>query len=86
MLKNLEMHFLNSYGFKSKNEIYDHRKEKFLRIGRKEGFSKSSSLNSRGLSYKGSSMQKIRSHFDKNKLIYAGIGLLAVTSLIVLVF
>ena len=70
----------------SKEEIYDHRKAKFLQIGRDQGFSKSTDLEGRGLSYKGSNMQRALSHVEKNKLIYAGIGLLAITSLIVLIF
>ncbi len=85
-IKNSIFKNLKKFENLSKNEIYDHRKEKFLRIGRKEGFSKSSSLNSRGLSYKGSSMQKIRSHFDKNKLIYCGIGLVLIVGMISIIY
>ena len=70
----------------SKNEIYDHRKAKFLQIGRDRGFSKSTNLNEGGLSYKESSVQKLVFHLEKNKLIYAGIGLLAITGLITLIF
>jgi len=43
-------------------------------------------LKGGGLSYKDTNLQKLVSHFDKNKLIYAGMALLAVTSLIVLIF
>ena len=70
----------------SKEEIYDHRKTKFLQIGRDQGFSKSSNLKGSGLSYKDTNIQKLVFHIKKNKLIYAGIGLLALTSLIVLIF
>ena len=77
---------LKSFENLSKEEIYDHRKAKFLQIGRGHGFSKSSNLEGSGLSYKDTNIQKIVSHIDKNKLIYAGIALLAVTSLIVLIF
>ena len=70
----------------SKEEIYDHRKAKFLQIGRDQGFSKSTNLEEGGLSYKESNLQKLVSHFDKNKLIYGGLGLLAVTGLIALLF
>ena len=45
----------------SKNEIFDHRKVKFLQIGRNQGFSKSSSLNDGDLSYTESSIEKIKS-------------------------
>ena len=53
----------------SREEIYEDRKAKFLKIGRSEGFSKSSSSDF-GLSYKGSEIQKIKNHFFKNKLVY----------------
>ena len=77
---------LKSFENFGKEEIYDHRKTKFLQIGRDQGFSKSSNIEGSGLSYKDSNIQKLVSHVVKNKLIYAGIGLLAVTSLIVLIF
>tara|TARA_X000001036_G_C20154249_1_gene592681 strand:- start:18 stop:473 length:456 start_codon:yes stop_codon:yes gene_type:complete len=69
----------------SKEEIYDHRKSKFLEIGRGQGFSKSSSLEG-SLSYKESSSQKFKAHINKNKLIYIGIALIAITSFIALLF
>jgi hypothetical protein len=50
-------------------------KQNFLQIGRDQGFSKSTNLEGGGLSYKESNIQKLKSHIDKNKLIYAGIGL-----------
>ena len=77
---------LKSFENFSKEEVYDHRKTKFLQIGRGQGFNKSSNLESGGLSYKEASLQKLVSHIKKNKLIYAGTGLLALTSLIVLIF
>ena len=70
----------------SKGEIYEHRKSKFLHIGRSQGFSKSTNLEGVGLSYKESNIQKFVHHADKYKLIYGGVGLLALTSLIVLLF
>ena len=70
----------------SKEEIYDHRKAKFLQIGRDQGFSKTSNIEGTGLSYKDTNIQKLASHIVKNKLIYAGISLLAITSLIALIF
>ena len=77
---------LKSFENFSKEEIYDHRKAKFLQIGRDQGFSKSSNLEGGGLSYNESNIQKLVSHLGKNKLIYGGIGLLAATSLIALLF
>ena len=70
----------------SKEEIYDHRKAKFLQIGRDQGFSKSSSLNEGGLSYKETILHKLFSHMDKNKLIYSGLGLMMIASVIALIF
>jgi len=77
---------LKSFENFSKEEIYDHRKSKFLQIGRDQGFAKSTNLEGGGLSYKEANIDKIVLHIKKNKLIYAGIALLALTSLIVLIF
>ena len=77
---------LKSFENLSKEEIYDHRKAKFLQIGRGQGFNKSTNIEGGGLSYKDSKLNKLRSHIDKNKLIYGGLALLTVTSLIVLLF
>ena len=77
---------LKSFENFNKDEVYDHRKNKFLQIGRDQGFSKSTNLNNTGLSYQVSSLQKIKAHLNKNKLIYVGLGLLTITSLIALFF
>ena len=77
---------LKSFENYSKEEIYDHRKAKFLQIGRNQGFSKSTNLEGSGLSYKDTNLQKFSSHIVKNKLIYAGFGLLAISGLIALLF
>ena len=69
----------------NKEEVYEHRKAKFLQIGRGEGFSKSSNSES-GLSYKESDIQKLKTHLYKNKFVYLGLGLIAITSLITLLF
>ena len=70
----------------SKEEVYDHRKTKFLKIGRDQGFSKSSNLDDVGLSYKESGIQKIKVHIVKNKLIYIGMGLVFITGLISVIY
>ena len=85
-IKHAIMKNLKSFENFSKEEIYDHRKTKFLQIGRDQGFSKSTNLESGGLSYNESNIQKLVSHISKNKLIYGGIGLLATTGLIALLF
>ena len=85
-IKNSIIKNLQSFENFSKEEIYDHRKTKFLQIGRDQGFSKSTNLEGGGLSYKESNIQKLVTHLKKNKLIYAGIALLAITSIITLIF
>tara|TARA_B100000767_G_C19427650_1_gene394589 strand:- start:165 stop:623 length:459 start_codon:yes stop_codon:yes gene_type:complete len=89
LAKNLKDSIINNLkGFEkfTKEEVYDHRKTKFLQIGRDQGFSKSSNLNNTGLSYKESNLKKFKFHLDKNKLVYAGIGLLVLTGIITLLF
>ena len=85
-IKHAIMKNLKNFENFSKDEIYDHRKSKFLQIGRDQGFSRSTNLEGGGLSYKESNIQKLVSHISKNKLIYGGIGLLVATSLIALLF
>ena len=77
---------LKSFENFSKDEIYDHRKAKFLQIGRDQGFSKATNLADQSLSYKESGIRKFRIHLDKNKYIYIGFCLVAITSLIALLF
>ena len=81
ILKNLK-----SFENFSKDEIYDHRKAKFLQIGRDQGFSTSTNLEGGGLSYKESNLQKFATHLVKNKLVYGGLGILVAVSLITLLF
>ena len=66
----------------SREEIYDHRKSKFLEIGRDQGFSRSSNLNDGGLSYKGSGLNKIKLHLKKNQYLYSGIAISIIVGLI----
>ncbi len=73
---------LRSFENFSKEEVYDHRKAKFLQIGRDRGFAKSSDLKNTSLSYKQSSVEKFKSSILKNKLFYIGIGLVIIISLI----
>jgi len=68
----------------SREEIYDHRKTKFLQIGRDQGFSRSSNLSDGGLGYKESTLRKVKFHLEKNKLLYGGAGLAAIVALFTL--
>ena len=81
IIKNLKI-FENS----TKDSVYEHRKKKFLQIGRDQGFSKSSNLNDSGLSYKETGFQKIKSHLDQNKLTYIGIGLVLTVGLVSFIY
>ena len=57
----------------SRDEIYDHRKAKFLKIGREGGFSKSANLGDSNLGYKESLLNKVKRTFTKNEFIYYGL-------------
>ena len=76
---------LRSFENLSRDEIYDHRKAKFLKIGRDQGFTKSSDTDI-GLSYRESNIQKIKSHILQNKLIYLGIGLVFIAGLVSIIY
>ncbi len=79
IIKNLK-NFENYSG----EEIYDHRKTKFLQIGRDQGFSSSSEFNNGNLSYKESTLRKVKLHLKKNILLYSGVGLAAIVALFTL--
>ena len=85
-IKNSIIKNLNSFKNFSKEEVYDHRKAKFLKIGRDQGFSKSSNLNDTGLIYKESTYQKISFHIIKNKLLYIGVGLVFIAGLVSIIY
>jgi len=57
----------------SRDEVYDHRKAKFLKIGRDKGFTKSTSPNDSSLGYTESFTDKIKREFNKNKYLYLGL-------------
>ena len=77
---------LRSFENYSKQEVYDHRKAKFLNIGRNQGFSKSSNVNDAGLSYRDSIVEKIKIHIIKNKLLYLGISLVFIAGLVSIIY
>jgi acetyl-CoA carboxylase carboxyl transferase subunit alpha len=57
----------------SRDEIYDDRKAKFLKIGREGGLAKSTSPNDVGLGYKESYFDKAKREFNKNQYLYYGL-------------
>ena len=77
---------LKSFEKFSKEEVFDHRKTKFLQIGRNQGFSKSNNLNDTDLRYKESAIQKIKLNIIKNKLIYVGFSLVLIVGLISIIY
>jgi acetyl-CoA carboxylase carboxyl transferase subunit alpha len=69
----------------SKESIYEHRKAKFLKIGRDKGFAKSSNLSTKGLGHKETYVEKIKRNITQNKYIYLGVSLVFL-SLIIAIF
>tara|TARA_B100000780_G_C20839619_1_gene333667 strand:+ start:8 stop:559 length:552 start_codon:yes stop_codon:yes gene_type:complete len=57
----------------TRDEIYDDRKAKFLKIGREGGFSKAAILNNSSLRYKEFYLNKVRRVFNKNQYFYTGL-------------
>ena len=57
----------------SRDEIYGHRKAKFLKIGREGGFAKTTNLGDASLGYKESLAIKVKRSFSKNQYAYYGL-------------
>ena len=68
----------------SSDQIYDHRKNKFLKIGRGGGFTKSSVDKGTGLEFKEPFILKLRRNLLKNKYIFLALGLALIVSIIAL--
>ena len=80
IIENLK--FFNNF---TKEEVYEHRKNKFLKIGRDKGFVQSSGADGKGLGYQESGISRVKRHFDKNKYIYLGVSTVFI-ALIVAIF
>ena len=85
-IKNSLVKNLKSFENLSKDEIFENRKAKFLKIGRDQGFSKSSSLNESSLSYSETIFQKIISQIKANKVIYLASGLTILAGLVAFIY
>ncbi len=72
-IRNSIVQNLNYFENLSRQEVYDHRKTKFLKIGREGGLTKSDNLNDGGFVYKESYVNKIRRVFNKNQYFYYGL-------------
>ena len=77
IIKNLK-HYENF----SKEEVYDDRKAKFLKIGRDKGFTQSAKLTDISFGHKNSFLSKIVSKFDNNKYLYFVLLAVVLTALI----
>jgi acetyl-CoA carboxylase carboxyl transferase subunit alpha len=75
---------LRHYESFSKEEVYNDRKAKFLKIGRDKGFTQSAKLTDSSFGHKDSFLSKIMRKFDNNKYLYYGLLALALTVLIAL--
>jgi len=68
----------------SREEVYEDRKAKFLKIGREKGFTKSANLSNNNFGYKNSFFSKIKRGLDSNKYLNYGLLAVALTVLIAL--
>ena len=68
----------------SREEVYNDRKAKFLKIGRDKSFVKSDDLTDKSFGYKDSFLSKIKREFDSKKYLYYGLLVVALTALITL--
>ena len=75
---------LNYYENFSRQEVYDDRKTKFLKIGREKGFEKAGSLVDETLGYKKTFIGKFKRSLSNNKLIYLILSGLLLAAIIAL--
>ena len=68
----------------SREEVYEHRKTKFLKIGRDRGFTKSSNAGTEGLGYREPGSLKLKRHIAKHKFLYLGLTIISLASLVVI--
>ena len=75
---------LKYYEGLSKEEVYNDRKAKFLKIGRDKGFTDSANLTDGSFGHKDTFLLKIKGKFDTNKYLYYSLLTLALAALITL--
>ena len=83
-IKNTILENLDYFESMNSEEIFDHRKNKFLKIGREGGFTKSSIKGESGLEYKEPASLKLKRIFNKNKYIIPVLGLAIIATIIAL--
>ena len=85
-IKNTILENLNYFESMSPEEVFDHRKNKFLKIGREGGFTKSSLDGKTGLEFKEPISLKLKRIINQNKYILSAFGLAIIASIIVLLY
>jgi len=83
-VKNSIIKNLKYYENLSKEEVYEDRKDKFLKIGRDKGFSKSTNLSDSSFGHKDSFFSKTKREFNNNKYLLYGLLVVSLTVLITL--
>ncbi len=81
-IKNILLQNLEYFENLSGDQIYEHRKNRFLKIGRDRGFTKSTTLEDQGLGYKTSISTKISKNLRKNRNIYILLSIAFLLSLL----
>jgi len=85
-MKNTIIENLNYFENMNPQEIFDHRKNKFLKIGRGGGFAKPSVGGEAGLEYKEPISLKLKRIFTQNKYILSALGLVIIASIVALLY
>ena len=83
-IKNNILENLNYFDSMSSEQVFDHRKNKFLKIGRGAGFTKSSMDRTTGLEYKQPIFVKLKRIFNENKYALSALALVIIASIIAL--
>ena len=85
-LKSTILENLNYFESMNPEEIFDHRKNKFLKIGRERGFAKTSVNGKTGLEYKEPITFKFKRILTKNKYILFALSLAIIASIVALLY
>ena len=83
-IKNIILENLGFFENMSSNEIFDHRKNKFLKIGRDGGLTKSSRDGEASLELKESTLFKFKRLFSNRKFTYTALGFALLAIIIVI--
>ena len=70
----------------SSQEVFEHRKNKFLKIGRGGGFIKPNVEGESGLEYKEPISLKLKRIFTQNKYVLLALGMAIIASIITLLY